>query len=320
MIHVWDLRLIGERLAEVGVPWELPLDPRSDAVKDTRPVRIEAHLGSRAGQDHRQRSRAYLKTREWAKARDEADLAIQLHADDAEAHTLRGTARYYLREYTTARHDLNRALKLDRTQVDAYHYRGHVHEELRQFREAVADFAAALERQPTDGHLHARRGLSQLELNDDANAVADLERAQQLLKDPKERADTLSALAGIYSTGPENLRDPKKALARAESADKLDPKNYGHLTTLGIVHYRLGEYAKARDALIAAAKLRKLAPTAANRFFLAMSQQRLGAAAAARACFDEGLAALKNQTTLTDRQREQLAAFRAEAEALLNAR
>ena len=83
---------------------------------------------------------------------------------------------------------------------------------------------------------------------------------------------------------------------------------------------RLGEYAKARDSLIAAAKLRKQAATAENRFFLAMSHQRLGDLAAARASFDEALAAVKIQTTLTDRQREQLAAFRAEAETLLNAR
>jgi tetratricopeptide (TPR) repeat protein len=261
-----------------------------------------------------------VKAREWAKARDEAEQAIQLHADDAEAHTLRGTARYYLREYIAARDDLSRALKLDGAQVDAYHYRGHVHEALRQFREATADFTAALERQPDNGHLHARRGLSQLELKDHANAIADLERAERLLKDPRERANTLSALAWIYATGPEKLRDPKKALTHAESADKLEPKNYEHLTTLGVVHYRLGEYGKARDILIAAAKLRKLAPTAVNRFFLAMSHQRLGDAAAARLCYKQALAAAKGQTALTDRLREQLAAFRAEAESLLNAR
>jgi serine/threonine protein kinase/WD40 repeat protein/Flp pilus assembly protein TadD len=318
MIHVWDLRLIGERLAELGVPWELPLPPRADSGDDFKPLRIETNLGSRAGESHRQRGRTHLKAREWARARDEAEQAILLFPDDAEALALRGAARYRLREYAAARDDLTRALQLDRMQVDAYHYRGHVYEELRQYREAVADFTAALERQPDDGHYHARRGFSYLELAEHAQAAADLERAERLLKDGKERADTFAALAWIYATGPEKMRDPKKALTHAESADKLEPKNYDHLTTLGVAHYRLGGYTKACDTLIAAAKLGKQTPTAVNRFFLAMCHHRLGASAAARACFDEALASMKNEITLTERQRVQLAAFRAEAESLLN--
>jgi WD40 repeat protein len=53
MIHVWDLRLIGARLAELGLPWDLPRFRRASSDVDAGRFRVEVHLGDFAGREQR---------------------------------------------------------------------------------------------------------------------------------------------------------------------------------------------------------------------------------------------------------------------------
>jgi hypothetical protein len=44
-IHVWDLRAIRRRLAEMDLDWNLPSYPLSDTTRNPRPLKLSVDLG-----------------------------------------------------------------------------------------------------------------------------------------------------------------------------------------------------------------------------------------------------------------------------------
>src|SRR5438876_11173241 len=78
------------------------------------------------------------------------------------------------------------------------------------------------------------------------------------------------------------------------------------------LYYRVGRLREARDCFVK--NLKAPQPSSAfDLFFLAMCQQRLGEAAAARDCFDRAAAWRKAQTNLPPSWARELEAFEAEA-------
>jgi hypothetical protein len=74
------------------------------------------------------------------------------------------------------------------------------------------------------------------------------------------------------------------ALRRAEAAVRLAPGYWPSLNTLGVAHYRLGDYAKALETLEQSAKLNAAqGPHPSDLAFLAMAHQQLGHKEQARA-------------------------------------
>jgi tetratricopeptide (TPR) repeat protein len=120
-------------------------------------------------------------------------------------------------------------------------------------------------------------------------------------------------LAWFLATTPEvALRDHALAVRLAQKAVDAKPRCAEHHTTLGVCHYRQGDYAAAIAALEAALELRG-ASDGTDWLFLAMAHCRLGHHATARACLERGVQWLDR---LQPRD-EELLRFRAEAEVLL---
>jgi tRNA A-37 threonylcarbamoyl transferase component Bud32/tetratricopeptide (TPR) repeat protein len=67
-----------------------------------------------------------------------------------------------------------------------------------------------------------------------------------------------------------------RALRRAAAAIRLAPGHGNYLNTLGVAHYRLGDYVKALETLERAEKLRETGPFPADLAVIAMAHQRLG--------------------------------------------
>jgi superkiller protein 3 len=122
-----------------------------------------------------------------------------------------------------------------------------------------------------------------------------------------------NGLAWVLATCSEvRFRDPTRAVALARNAVKLEPKNPEYANTLGVAHYRAGDWKAAIDALEKAVEVRK-AGHSEDWFFLAMAHWRLGNKDEARACYDRAVQWMdKNQ-----RKNEGLRRFRAEAAELL---
>jgi serine/threonine protein kinase/Flp pilus assembly protein TadD len=127
-------------------------------------------------------------------------------------------------------------------------------------------------------------------------------------------------LAWLLTTRPEaNVRDPDRAVNLAKRAAGLAPEEGSVWKTLGVAHYRAGDWKAAVAALDKFLELRKGAD-AAVQLFLAMAHRKLGDHDEARKAYEQAVEWLeKNKEALQKNQvyAEELRRFRAEAEEVL---
>jgi WD40 repeat protein len=162
---------------------------------------------------------------------------------------------------------------------------------------SASDAAAALE-------TRARQDIAQFRERYDAN--------------PNDRA-ACNNLAWSLAAAPEPLRDLDLALRLAEQAVAANPAEAMYRNTLGLVYYRLGRYRDAVNVLEKNIKTQQGVDLAYDLFFLAMSHHKIGEANHARAYFDMAIRWIESSRKDAElAQLEELAAFRAEAEEVLN--
>jgi tetratricopeptide (TPR) repeat protein len=205
--------------------------------------------------------------------------------------------------------------------TEALHLRGHALLMMDRFEEALADFTAASTRRPQDAHLQACRGISLFFMKRDAPALDALETAMQT--NPQTLRGNLNLRvrfndrAWELANGSGINRDPALAVRLAELAVALDPDDATALNTRGVALYRAGRFTEAVVALEKSLSAGKGQFDAFDLFFLAMARERLGHREDARQCFDRGIRWLDEHKNLPSQRAQELAAFRAETEAVL---
>jgi WD40 repeat protein/Tfp pilus assembly protein PilF len=283
-IRVWDLRLIRQQLADIGLDWDLPPYPPMKSPSPAKPLQVKVVLGNLA--------------------------KLQPGHDPLPPASLKDQLALYSLAIAVAPLPLH---------PEPYHQRGHVYERLGQSRQAMEDFSAALLRQPADpkqqAHLHAVRARNHRHLGNYEQSIADFEEA---LKFDSEQSGTCNDLAWLYVTGPENLRNPTRALTLAKKANALRPKHWYFLNTLGVTYYRLGKYSEAVENLESSLRDSQAQAGAFDLFFLSMCHARLGDSAKATDCYDRAVKWVgEHQGQLSSEWAEELRNFRAEADAVL---
>lgn len=283
-IQVWDLRLIRRQLKEMNLDWDLPeYQPSSANSRPTlgNPLTVKIDYGSLAATADRLPAGAVEK------------LRVQ--------HLL-----YTLQIAGYPWHP------------EPYHLRGHVHEKLGEPQHAVDDFSAALIWQPhvplKVSHLLHARATNHLRLQEAELGMTDLRRAVEI--NPNDLV-ARNSLAWFCVTGPEAFRDAHQALPHAQLAVQRAPKNALFANTLGVVQYRLGKWQEAVATLEKSMALDKSRHDAHNLFVLSMCHVQLGSNAKAQDCFDRAVQWWEKQNNLPAQHIEELMAFRAEAEGLL---
>jgi tetratricopeptide (TPR) repeat protein len=127
-------------------------------------------------------------------------------------------------------------------------------------------------------------------------------------------------LAWFLATCPNAaLRDPKRAVELARNAVELAPKSWGIQNTLGVAHYRAGDWKAAITALEKSIELSQ-AGAAFDYFFLAMAHWKLGDKAEAKKRYDHAVEWMQKNKEALEKdkgQAEELERFRAEAAMLI---
>jgi tetratricopeptide (TPR) repeat protein len=281
VLQVWDLRLIRRQLAERKLDWDLPPYPAAKGPADPSPAPLKVTM----------------------------DLRGMAAAPPPQVDAERLRVRHLLHTLQIAGYPWH---------PEPHHLRGHIHEQLGEPQKAVDDFSAALFWQPhvpaKVSHLLHARAANHLRSEQAGLAVADLRRAVEV--NPNDLV-ARNSLAWFYVTGPDAFRDAGQALPHAQLAFQRAPQNGAFANTLGVVQYRLGKWREAVATLEKSIALAKNRQDAHNLFVLAMCHARLQNTAKAQECFDLAVQWCEQQNNLPAHHNEELMAFRAEAEDLL---
>lgn len=166
-------------------------------------------------------------------------------------------------------------------------------------RQGRADEADALRRQATAGFREAIAAYEEL-----------------LLATPKH-APALNSLAWLLvSSEAAELRNPARAVDLARRAVEVKPDFLSAWNTLGVAHYRAGDWPAASEALMKSVSGKSAGTDGCDGFFLAMTHWQLGDQAASHKWYDQAVAWMDKNQPLN----EELGRFRAETETLLGVR
>ncbi len=293
-VHVWDLRAIRKHLAEMGLDRDAPAYSANDAAGPSAPPLPPLQVD-------------YGRLRAMA---EQYTSHLEQNAVPAEDLVARST------ELLKTRPD-------DR---ESLHQRGHALIRLGRFDSALADLSAASARRPLDAHLKAAGGFCLFKLKRYAPALDQLESAFQtdpqavraiLYVNPFVSAKDVKNLAWKLATGPERQRDPALAVRLAAFAVALAPDVASSYNTLGVALYRTGEFTDAITTLEKSLEAGYGRADAFDLFFMAMAHHQLGHREKARGYYDRAVRWLGGRKSLSARDAIALAAFRAEAEAVL---
>jgi tetratricopeptide (TPR) repeat protein len=218
-------------------------------------------------------------------------------------------------------------LALNPFNFEAYLQRGRAHERLKQPQQAIADYSLALILMPPQDQRRAelllRRAMHYVDSQDLAAAFTDVQQMESMEVDKSaglhdDLATLYNNLAWALVTVPEQERNAARALSWAQKAVERMPEQGTFWNTLGVVYYRLGQYAKARDSLDRSLSASKGQYAAYDLFFLAMCHARQGDAVQAKDYYDRAVRWVQEkQGQLQPSAKEELEVFRAEAEAAL---
>jgi tetratricopeptide (TPR) repeat protein len=151
----------------------------------------------------------------------------------------------------------------------------------------------------------------------DEKARRDIEKFRLALESQPDSANACNDLAWVYAIAPKHLRDPIRALALAQKATSLNPRDPIIRNTLGVAYYRAGRYREAADTLRTNLAHQHENYLATDLYFLAMSHHQLGETALARAYHAWADRLSSSQVDLPDELLQERAGFRAEAELLM---
>ena len=180
------------------------------------------------------------------------------------------------------------------------------------FEKLVADFPSVPEYQQQLAS--SRTNLA--DLMQAAGRWAEAEREYRLSIAVREKladADSQNELAWILATNSNpRLRDPQLALRVAKRAVEQSPQAGGYQNTLGVAHYRVGDWKSAVEALEKSMQL-GAGGDPFDWLFLAMAHWRKGDKDRARQWYDKAVQWMERNKS----QDEEMRRFRAEAAALL---
>jgi serine/threonine protein kinase/WD40 repeat protein len=168
-IHVWDLRVIREQLAKMGLDWDLPPYPLVAATKAAHPLRAIVDMGDLVFEEPRAALVKY-------------SLVIALQPINPLAYLRRGCAYYSLRQWRESVADLSLALALGvaREDSEVWFKRAFAYGALGQSNKAIADYSQALALAPDSAR--AMNNLAWLLTTCPDAQSRDLDRAVELAK------------------------------------------------------------------------------------------------------------------------------------------
>jgi tetratricopeptide (TPR) repeat protein len=196
--------------------------------------------------------------------------------------------------------------------------RGHYHSNTRQWDRVVIEYSKAIEMEPKYTEILLGRGHAYEKLGLWDKAVADCEKAVEIAPD---NAAYQRYLARILATCPEaKLRDPSRAIELATKVVQRMPKDNFNRYTLGVAHYRAGDWKAAIAAFEKYREIYKGTGDVRDWLFLAMAHRKLGHAVESQKAYEGYMRwweVVSKQVSSNWEEYEGLRRIRSEAEEVL---
>jgi tetratricopeptide (TPR) repeat protein len=284
-----DLGEIDKAIADFS--WAIAKDPKLAEVWDLR-------------------GNCYFRKGEFAKAVEDYSHAIKLKPGEGWYWHERAFAYLMLGQHEKAIADHSASIEISDQDAGQRLRRGHSYRALGELDKAEADYNRAVELNPSYWENWYSRGRAYAERGQPDKAQADFAKASELC--PKD-AGSLNNLAWKLATSADpNERNVSMAVALAKKGIEVDPNSVLLPNTLGVAHYRAGNWNDAVEWLKKSMDVRK-GGDSFDWFFLVMTHWQLGNKDEARKWYDQAIDWMdKNAPT-----NEELKRFRAEAAELL---
>jgi tetratricopeptide (TPR) repeat protein len=340
-IHVWDLRRIRRGLVPLGLDWDAPAYPsqkepageiaapltlavegadlaaEADKVANyrrTRPV-TDLFRNPFDGEAHLRLGLVLLGDGKAELARDHLTAALAFRPDLDAARYQRALALGQQKRWAEAIDDATAFLEKHPDDVAARFLRAVACHRLQRYSDAVTDYTALIDRGSRDARVYENRAGCYEKLGATEKGTADWD---QVLKLRPDDPTALNNTAWRLLTVSPAQRDPVRALELIRRAVNKQPNNPTLLNTLGVAHYRNGQYAEAITMLEKSLAAGNGQADGQDLFFLAACHAKLGHVPRARDCFDRAVRWWDGQKDLPPQWVEELKTFRAEAETELN--
>ncbi|MGE5191727.1 MAG: tetratricopeptide repeat protein [Deltaproteobacteria bacterium] len=230
------------------------------------------------------RAICYVRLRQWDKALSDYSKAIELQPDFTVAWLNRAHLYEILNRWEEALADYSRALQLKPANAEAWNSRGNCQAALKRWDEALADYSKAVELQPSHWKAWLNRGMLYEKQRQVEKARNNFSRAIELNPTSAELHNNLAWY--LVSRRDAELHDPAWGLSLAKRAVELAPETGTYQNTLGVAHYRAGNWKGAIAALEKSAALRQ-GGDAFDWYFLAMAHRQTGNQDEARRWYDK---------------------------------
>jgi eukaryotic-like serine/threonine-protein kinase len=285
-------------------------DFKRDHVGAIRSMNKAIELDANNFQLHMDLGRTLLQSRKPGEAAAAFREAIRLRPNHAPAHEALGSIlRDVQRDYAGAIACFKNACEIAPREARYHTNLGLTLGRDGKLDEAVTAYQEAIRLQPAYGH-HAFGCFLHDVHRDYAGAIASFKMAIELDPNDASACENLALLLATCSDT--KLRDLSLAVAVAKKAVKLAPRNQDYLASLGLVHYRAGEWRPAIAALEKSLELHQR-DNSFDCFILAMAHWQLGEKDKAREFFGRAVESMDKNEPNSARLRP----FRAEAGKLL---
>ena len=171
--------------------------------------------------------------RDYARARDDFDRAIELAPQSVPAIVNRALARQHLGEYEGALADVNRAIAIEPDRTRLYYLRARLRRKAGDSAGATSDESEGMRHRPSDVEGWIARGVFQLQRDSEA-ALADFDAALSL------DGRSFVALQNKAHVLSERLNRPDEAIEALDNAIELYPELAPAVAGRGVLHARQG--------------------------------------------------------------------------------
>lgn len=180
----------------------------------------------------------YYDKKDYQKALESYNRAIELDQNNAIAYYNRGIVYGKQREYEKAIEDYSRAIDLDENCVNAYNNQGSAYGEQGEYDKAVADYSRAIELDKNYKNAYYGRGIVYGKQGEYDKAIADYSKVIEL---DENYAYAYNNRGNVY----DEQGEYDKAIADYSKAIDLDENNAVAYNNRGYTFVRQGEYEKA---------------------------------------------------------------------------